>query len=82
MREIDTLSLDDITKLKDQIWDIVDNWADQPKEVRENYNRQTLLKGLVSLLHHKDKRAKLRICRVAIHIFDVLYNEKIRLTQQ
>lgn len=44
--------------------------------------RQTLLKGLLGLMGNKDKRSVLKLCKGSMHIFDVMYNEKLRQTPE
>lgn len=71
-------SLDTIANMCSQVWSLVDDWRNQTKQVQQNCYRETLLKGLLALMKTKDSRAIMRICKGIVHIYDVLYNEKMK----
>ncbi len=75
-------SLEKITSLRDQVWSLVDEWRNQGKETQKKCYRQTLLKGIIALMDNKNHRAILRLCSGALHIFNALYTDKLKLSPQ
>ena len=76
------MSLEKIGELKNTIWKYLEEWKNFSAELRDTKAVKAILKGIVPLLEHSEKRARLRFSKIAIHIYDVLYNEKIRLSPE
>jgi hypothetical protein len=54
---------------------LIKEWTSQKKEVKQEYYRETLLKGIISLMNYKSASVVFKLSKTSIFIFTTLYNE-------